>query len=48
MSSPAMPPGLLNNFLFGNFVIGCGVMLVPATLTHISSDLVIPPQIKNS
>jgi predicted MFS family arabinose efflux permease len=34
-----MPKGLLNAFLFGNFVIGCGVMLVPATLNQLSHDL---------
>jgi predicted MFS family arabinose efflux permease len=39
MSTPSMPKGLLNAFLFGNFVIGCGVMLVPATLNQLSHDL---------
>lgn len=37
-SRPSMP-GVLWALLFGNFVIGTGVMLVPATLNELSSSL---------
>jgi predicted MFS family arabinose efflux permease len=40
-SSAAMP-AVLWPLLFGNFVIGTGVMTVPGTLNEISSDLAIP------
>jgi predicted MFS family arabinose efflux permease len=36
--APAMPP-VLWALLFGNFVIGTGVMVVPATLNELSSSL---------
>jgi predicted MFS family arabinose efflux permease len=32
-------PGVLWALLFGNFVIGTGVMIVPGTLNDISSSL---------
>jgi predicted MFS family arabinose efflux permease len=37
--SPAAAPGVLWALLFGNFVIGTGVMVVPGTLNDISSGL---------
>lgn len=39
--SPPMP-GVLWALLFGNFVIGTGVMIVPGTLNEISSSLSVP------
>jgi len=35
-------PSVLWSMLFGNFVIGTGVMAVPGTLNEISSDLSVP------
>src|SRR5205085_4089768 len=35
-------PAVLWPMLFGNFVIGTGVMAVPGTLNEISSDLSVP------
>lgn len=40
-ASPPMP-GVLWALLFGNFVIGTGVMIVPGTLNEISSSLNVP------
>jgi predicted MFS family arabinose efflux permease len=37
-SGPAMP-AVLWSLLFGNFVIGTGVMIVPATLNELSGSL---------
>lgn len=36
-------PGVLWPLLFGNYVIGSGVMVVPATLNEISADLRVTP-----
>jgi predicted MFS family arabinose efflux permease len=41
MPEPAMPP-VLWALLFGNFVIGTGVMVVPATLIDLSTSLQLP------
>lgn len=38
MPSPAPQPGVLWALLFGNFVIGTGVMVVPGTLNDISTS----------
>lgn len=38
-AAPARLPAVLWPLLFGNFVIGSGVMVVPGTLNEISSDL---------
>ena len=41
VATDAMPP-VLWALLFGNFVIGTGVMVVPGTLNDISSSLAVP------
>lgn len=44
MAAPARSamPAVLWPMLFGNFVIGTGVMVVPGTLNDISTDLAVP------
>ncbi|WP_395685121.1 MFS transporter [Caenimonas koreensis] len=42
MTTPRLP-GVLWPLLFGNFVIGTGVMIVPGTLNEISTSLVVSP-----
>jgi predicted MFS family arabinose efflux permease len=39
IATPARLPAVLWPLLFGNFVIGSGVMVVPGTLNEISSGL---------
>ena len=41
-AKPAALPAVLWPLLFGNFVIGSGVMVVPGTLNEISSSLAVP------
>ena len=41
-AKPAALPAVLRPLLFGNFVIGSGVMVVPGTLNEISSSLAVP------
>jgi predicted MFS family arabinose efflux permease len=41
-AKPAAHPAVLWPVLFGNFVIGSGVMVVPGTLNEISSSLAVP------